>query len=110
MKRSFSHVADLYIGITFYNPITLETDYTFVASFLAHDKLDRSSLMDMKKEAIAITKLLPNFKLVKINRQTNEVAHQIAKFSFDNRPDGLLCNSFPPCVVNAVRNDCMQLF
>ena len=69
----------LYIGITLHKPVILETDYAFVVSLLAHDELDRSSLVDLKKEAIAITKLLPNFKLVKINRQTNEVAHQIMK-------------------------------
>ena len=81
-----------------------------MVSFLVHDKLDRSSLVDLKKEVIAITKILPSFKLLNINRQANVVAHQIPKFSFDNRSDGLLSNSFPPCVAKTVRNDCIQLF
>jgi hypothetical protein len=81
-----------------------------VVSLLTHDNLDRSSLVDLKKGVLALANLLPNFKLAKIRRQTNEVALQIAKFCFDNRLDGLLCNSFPPCVANVVMNDCIQLF
>lgn len=49
------------------------------------------------------TALLPNFKLVNINRQANVVAHQIVKFCFDNRSDGFLCNSFPP-----LRRECYK--
>ena len=51
-------------------------------------------------------KLANNFKIVKINRQANMAAHEIAKFSFDNRSDGLLYYSVPPCVVYSVMNDC----
>ena len=29
-----------------------------------------------------------------------------AKYSFDNRLDGILVNSVPPCVVNIVSNEC----
>ena len=78
----------------------------FVASFLANESCDRSSLIDLKKEALSIIRLLGNFKLSKINRRANSVAHEIAKFSFDNRCDGFLFNNFPPCVAPAVMNDC----
>ena len=78
----------------------------FVASFLANESCDRSSLIDLKKEALSIIRLLGNFKLSKINRRANSVAHEIAKFSFDNRCDGFLFNNFPPCLAPAVMNDC----
>lgn len=69
----------LYIGITLHKPIILETGCSFVVSLLAHANLNRSSLVDLKKEDLAITKLLPNFKPAEINRKANVVARQIAK-------------------------------
>ena len=60
----------LHIGITLHRPIILETDCSFVVSFLAHDNLNRLSPVDLKK-ALVITKPLPNFKATKINRQAN---------------------------------------
>ena len=71
--RRVSHVyisVSLFISLLFWNQAAL-----FVISLLAHDNLDRSSLTNFKKEALALTKLLPNFKLAKISRQGNEVAH-----------------------------------
>ena len=41
----------------------------------------------------------------KIRRSANEVAHLIAKFSFDNRVDGILVNDELPYVVNSVMNE-----
>ena len=52
--------------------------------------------MDLKKEAPSITKLLQSFKLVKISRKANVVAHELAKFSFDNLFDGTLVSSSVP--------------
>ena len=89
--------------------VILETNCSYVVSFLANDSLDWSSLVDLKKEALSITKLLHNFKLAKINRRANEVAHQIAKFSFDNKSEDILCNSFSNCVIHALRNDCNNI-
>lgn len=94
-------LASLYIGITLHRLVILETHCSFVVSFLAHDNLNRSSLVDFKKKALVITKLLSNFKLAKINRRANVVAYQIAKSSFDNRSiqerrrrnSGVLANS-----------------
>ena len=99
-------LAGLYIGITFHQSIILETDCAFVRSFLANENLDRSPLVDLKKEALSILTMLKNFKIAKINRQANKVAHEIAKFSFINKSDGILLNSVPSCVVNFVMNDC----
>ena len=82
----------------------METDCAFVRSFLANENLDRSSLVDLKKEALSISKMLKNFKIAKINRQANKVAHEIAKFSFINKSDGILLNSVPPCVAIFVQS------
>ena len=101
--------AGLYIGITLHKPIILETDCSIVASFLSNQTIDRSLLVDIKKEAIGVSKFIENLKIVKIDRQANKVAHEIAKFSFDSRSDGMLCNSVPPCVANYVTNDCKNL-
>ena len=99
-------IVSLYIGIMLHNPIILETDCVFVAASLAKESFDRSALFDLKKEAMSISKMLHMVKISKINRSANVVAHLIAKYSFDNRSDGILVNDFPACVVNFVMSDC----
>ena len=47
--------------------------------------LYRSLLIDLKKKALSIAKLLENFKILKIKGEANSVAHELALFSFDNR-------------------------
>ena len=93
-----------YIGITLHSPIILETDRAFVAAIFANEFDDRSALHDLKKEAWSISKLMDSFRVSKIRRSANEVAHLIAKFSFDNRVDVIFVNDVPPCVVNSVMN------
>jgi hypothetical protein len=56
-----------------------------------------------------VSKLIKDFKIEKIDRQVNRVVHEIAKFCFDSRFDGVLCNSIPPCVASFVMNDCKNL-
>ena len=98
-------LAGLYIGISLHKPITLKTDCSFAASFLAKETVDRSPCVDLKMETITASKFIVDLKIVKIDRQANKTAHEIAKFSFDSMSDGILCNSVPPCVANYVMND-----
>ena len=90
-------------------PSFLEIDCSSVASVFGKDCFDRSPLIDLKKEAVNVSKLLVKFQISKINRRDNTMAHEIAKFSFISRSDGLLVNSVPPCVVYAVMTDCNNL-
>ena len=53
--------------------------------------------------------MLANVKISKISRKTNTVVHEIAKFSFNNKSDGILINSVPACVAAAVMNDCINI-
>ena len=89
-------ISGLYIGITLHKPIILETDCSFVASVFANDNLDRSNLVDLKKEALSVSKMMSTLKITKINRKANMVAHEIAKFSFINRSDCILLIVFRP--------------
>ena len=59
-------------------------------------------------KALSISKLINNLQLSKISHSAN-VAHLIAKYSFDNRLDGILVNNVPPCVVNIVSNECTSV-
>ena len=59
-------------------------------------------------EALSISRMMHNFNISKISRTTNGVAHEIAKFSFSTRSNGILFSSVPPCVVYVVTNDCMN--
>lgn len=102
-------LSGLYIGMTLDMPVILETDCSFVASVFGKEYVDRSSLVDLKKEAVDVSKLLVNLQISKINRKANMVAHEIAKFSFDNRSDGFLFHSVLPCMEKFVMNDCMNI-
>ncbi|EMS53935.1 hypothetical protein TRIUR3_33747 [Triticum urartu] len=51
-------ISGLYIGITLHKPIILETDCSFVTSIFANDNLDRSNLIDLKKEALSVSKMM----------------------------------------------------
>ena len=64
MKLSFT-VVGLYIGITLQKSIILKTDYAFGAAFPPNKNLDRSPLVD-PKEALSISRLLHNFKCLKL--------------------------------------------
>lgn len=77
-----------------------------MVSFLANETLDMSPLVDLKRKAFNITKTINSFKIIKIIRHANVVAYEIARFSFDNRSEGVLYNSVPPSVANAAMNDC----
>ena len=99
-------IAGLYIGIFLHNHVTLEIDCSFVVASLASGDYDRSAMCDLKMKVLSISKLINNLQLSKINRLANKVAHLIAKYSFDNRLDGILVNNVPPCVVNIVSNEC----
>ena len=102
-------IAGLYIGISLHNPVILETDCAFVVASLASGDYDRSAMRDLKMKALSISKLINNLQLSKISRSANKVAHLIAKYSFDNRLDGILVNNVPPCVVNIVSNECTRV-
>ena len=99
-------IAGLYIDISLHNPLILETDCAFVVVSLASGDYDRSAMRELKMKALSISKLINNLQLSKISRSANKVAHLIAKYSFDNRLDGILVNNVPPCVVNIVSNEC----
>ena len=102
-------LAGLHIGISLQKPIILETDCSFVVSLLANDLLDRSNLVDLKREALSIARMMASLKIIKINRSANRVAHEIAKFCFNNKSDGILINSVPPCVAKVVTDDCTNI-
>ena len=53
--------------------------------------------------------MLANVKISKISRKTNTVVHEIAKFSFNNKSDGVLINSVLACVEHVVLNDCINI-
>lgn len=65
--------------------------------------------LDLKKEALGITKLLHTFNLIKIKRRTTRVAQEITKFSFDIHSDGIILSSVPSYVVAYVTNDCKNI-
>ena len=66
---------------------------------------NRFSLVDLKPETLVVNFFF-SFKLLKIKRGANKVAHEIAKFCFGVQSDAMLVGFVPQCVVSCVTNDC----
>ncbi|KAI5017373.1 hypothetical protein ZWY2020_042261 [Hordeum vulgare] len=71
-------LARLYIDINLHQPIFFESDCAFIYSFHANEKRDRSTLVDLKKEALSIAKMFQNLSFSKVSWRANEVAHGIS--------------------------------
>lgn len=82
----------------------LETVCAFVCSSLTNEKLDRSPLIDLKKEAFSISRIIQNIKIDKMNRLPNGVPQEIPKYSFISVSHGILLNNVVPNVANVVKN------
>ena len=71
--------------------------------------VNKFSLVDLKPETLVVNFFF-SFKLLKIKRGANKVAHEIAKFCFGVQSDAILEGSVPHCVVSCVTDDCNSLY
>ena len=61
-------LASLYIGISLNKPVIVESNSSFVVSYLANDILNRSPFVDIKREALSIMQI--------ISRSSRSIASQ----------------------------------
>jgi hypothetical protein len=66
----------------------------------------RSPLAFILSETRDMLLLLPDFKIQKVNRTGNSVAHDLASFGRSVWSRGVLVSEIPPCAVESAQKDC----
>lgn len=86
--------------------VIVECDNATVIDELKMKDKSKSQLAFVISDAKEILSLLPGYKLQKVNRASNYVAHEIASFCRRVGSGGVLLNSAPPCVVKRIQIEC----
>ena len=87
----------------------LECDNAAVVQELHNSVKIKSAILLIIAEIKSLLVTLPGFKVCKINRSGNIVAHKLAAFRFREWSPGVVLNLIPPCVVESVQLDCNRL-
>jgi ribonuclease HI len=87
-------------------PVILESDSAVVVNELKMKDRSRSPLAFILSETRDMLLLLPDFKIQKVNRTGNSVAHDLASFGRSVWSRGVLVSEIPPCAVESAQKDC----
>ena len=68
----------------------------------------KSALAGTAKEIKELLGFLSDFKVSKVHRDGNRVAHSLARLGRSELNDQFLFGSVPPCVVDLTIDDCIQ--
>jgi ribonuclease HI len=82
----------------------LETDCARVVAVLSSTDEDRSAHWSLFQEARGLMNMLLEFKVGKVARVSNRVAHELAQLG--KRECGVLHGAVPPCVLGPLLRDC----
>ena len=86
-------------------PMFLETDYAVVAEKLRNSTQDRFLLWFTLQEATLGMEDLCRVEVLKISRDQNNVAHQLAHYAIRSSSSQFFFSSFPEFVVSLACND-----
>lgn len=70
---------------------------------------DKFALVGLKNEALGIVHTLQEFSLMKVQRDKDRVAREIAGFYFKSGSHGVLVGTIPPYMAFWVDNDCTNI-
>lgn len=89
-------------------PVVIESNNSLVVSELNYLSDSRSQVCFIVSEAKDMLKMLQDYKIQKVNRAANKVAHELASFGRSEWSDGVLVGSAPPCALVAAQKDCIE--
>jgi hypothetical protein len=87
-------------------PVILERDCQDVVNALNKKMWGRSQASLVYAEASAAAQEISNFKVLKVPRSANAVAHSLAAYSRSVESSGVLNYSAPACVLKQIVLDC----
>jgi hypothetical protein len=88
------------------NPVVVECDNITVVNDLKASEGNRSQISFILAEARDLLTLLPGYKIQKVNRANNRVAHELARFGRSAWSGGVLMSTTPTCVLDSAQRDC----
>ena len=86
-------------------PIIVESDCARVVEAMRKKK-DSSSLSFIFKEALEHAQLLETWRVEKVKRECNFVAHNLAQLARRNRHIAVWLRQAPACVLDLIKDDC----
>ena len=89
-----------------HGPVMLETDCARVAMALCADREDRSYIGFLIAEGKRVMNLLDRVDIVKVNRESNQVAHELAQLARKNTHTAVWLRQAPACVHDLIKSGC----
>jgi hypothetical protein len=86
--------------------LIIESDCASVITKVSSWEKDRSQTSSVITDIHRLLTLLPAYKVQKISRNQNNLAHDLASCSRVSNSDGVLLGSVPPCVLERAGDDC----
>jgi len=91
-----------------HHPIILESDCARVTQALLSTRPDRSELGFIIAEGKELSQLLLELKIVKVKRDCNKVAHELAALARRNTHSAVWLGQAPACAIDLINADCIQ--
>ena len=91
-----------------HHPIILESDCARVTQVLLSTRPDRSELGFIIAEGKELSQLLLELKIVKVKRDCNKVAHELAALARRNTHSAVWLGQAPACAIDLINADCIQ--
>jgi hypothetical protein len=84
----------------------MENDCSSLITELMGDGSSKSDMSWIVKDIRSLMENLREYKLSKIHRSRNEVAHHLARRCHSSVTEGVTLGSVPPYAVSLIQNDC----
>jgi len=91
-----------------HGPIILESDCARVVQALSSKSVDRSEISFIVAEGKELSQLLMELKIVKVSRDCNKVANELAALARRNTHSAVWLGQAPACVTDLINSDCIQ--
>jgi len=88
-----------------HEPVIVESDCARIVQAMQEEE-DRSALSFILAEAKDHARLLPGWRMVKVKRECNSTANELAHLARRNTHSAVLLGRAPACVDDIVKNDC----
>lgn len=87
-------------------PLHLENDCASLISELCAIGPSKSAVADIVKDMKLLIRSFPDSLISKVNRASNQVAHELAKLGKVEANRYVLIGAVPPCVVELAKGEC----
>ena len=87
----------------------MENDYSSLIFKIMGSCSSKSAIYGVVKDIRNLLNTMQNYKVSKINRLRNQVAHYLAKFCRSAVRENVPPESAPPCVASLINHECNDI-